>query len=90
MKLSISRLIFLLIFASVPASAVAQESTRWKPSLIEPQDYTLKRVSSADPSGGNADFRPIEPAERSPSWTPKVLVCSRTSGSRCTLPSRIT
>ena len=61
MKLSISRLIFLLIFASVPTSAVAQESTRWKPSLIEPQDYTLKRVSSADPSGGNADFRPIEP-----------------------------
>jgi len=30
-------------------------------SLPEPRDYVLKRVSSYDRSGGNADFRTIEP-----------------------------
>jgi len=30
-------------------------------SLAEPRDYTLKRVSSYDRSGGNADYRTIDP-----------------------------
>jgi len=30
-------------------------------SLAEPRNYVLKRVSSYDRSGGNADFRTIEP-----------------------------
>src|SRR5262249_32851709 len=30
-------------------------------SLPTPRDYTLKRVSSYDRSGGNADFRTIDP-----------------------------
>ena len=30
-------------------------------SLPEPRDYVLKRISSYDRSGGNADYRPIDP-----------------------------
>src|SRR5437762_5782494 len=61
MKRSLSSLILTLIFVAMHSPALAQDLTRWQASLTQPQDYVLKRVSSADPSGGNADFRPIEP-----------------------------
>ena len=31
--------------------------------MTRPQDYVLKRVSSYDRSGGNADYRKIEPGQ---------------------------
>ena len=61
MKRSLSSLILTLIFVAMHSPALAQDLTRWQTNLTQPQDYVLKRVSSADPSGGNADFRPIEP-----------------------------
>src|SRR5438876_242549 len=61
MKRSLSSLILTLIFVAMHSPALAQDLTRCQASLTQPQDYVLKRVSSADPSGGNADFRPIEP-----------------------------
>jgi len=38
--------------------------TLWPPKtdLTQPQDYALKRISSADLTGANADFREIQPA----------------------------
>ncbi len=41
--------------------ASAQGLAYQKADLTQPQDYTLKRVSSYDRSGGNADYRKIEP-----------------------------
>ena len=61
MKRFFSSLILTLIFVAMHSPALAQDLTRWPASLTHPRDYVLKRVSSADPSGGNADFRPIEP-----------------------------
>src|SRR5437879_12242400 len=61
MKRSLSSLISTLIFVALHSRAVAQGLTRCQTCLTQPQDYVLKRVSSADPSGGNAAFRPIEP-----------------------------
>jgi hypothetical protein len=54
---------FLPVFFSVlPQFLFAQ--TQWPPKLdlTQPQDYVLKRVSSADLTGANADFREIQPA----------------------------
>jgi len=61
MKRFPSTLVLTVIFATVDWPAWAQDFPRWQTNLTQPQDYGLKRVSSADPSGGNADFRPIEP-----------------------------
>jgi hypothetical protein len=44
---------------SQPLPAQAQLSSMR--DLAEQQDYVLKRVSSADPSGANADFRRVNP-----------------------------
>src|SRR6267143_3199365 len=60
MKRFPSTLILTVIFATMHSRALAQDFPRWQTNLTRPQDYVLKRVSSADPSGGNADFRPIE------------------------------
>jgi len=51
------------VFSFLPGSLFAQ--TPWPPKidLTQPQDYVLKRVSSFDRSGGNADFREIAPGE---------------------------
>jgi hypothetical protein len=58
------RLKFFLpvLFSMLPQFLFAQ--TQWPPKLdlTQPQDYVLKRVSSADPTGANADFREIQPA----------------------------
>src|SRR5689334_7889054 len=62
MKRFLSFLTLTLVFATMHSPALAQDLARWQSGLTQPQDYVLKRVSSADPSGGNADFRPIEPS----------------------------
>ena len=41
--------------------ARVQDLAYWQADLTQPQPYVLKRVSSADSTGGNADFRSIEP-----------------------------
>jgi Protein of unknown function (DUF2961) len=56
----VCRLFTLLFVASV---SVLAQSSDWLGALPRPHDYTLKRVSSYDRSGGNADFRPIPPGE---------------------------
>jgi hypothetical protein len=45
----------------LPGALFAQTVLPSKADLTQPQDYVLKRVSSADPTGGNADFRQIDP-----------------------------
>ncbi len=52
----------VLMFCLVPA-AFAQELSGLMGNLTRPQDYTLKRVSSWDRTGGNADSRRIGPGE---------------------------
>ena len=44
---------------SQPVLAQAQLSSEI--DLTRPQDYVLKRVSSSDPTGANADFRQVDP-----------------------------
>jgi hypothetical protein len=44
-------------------AAFAQTPDAMLSGLTRPQDYTLKRISSFDPSGGNADARPIPPGQ---------------------------
>src|SRR5881227_4096670 len=58
---SVLAVVLVLVFAQGRPKAQAQEIARWQADLTQPQPYVLKRVSSADPTGGNADFRPIEP-----------------------------
>src|SRR5262249_20231354 len=56
------RIATLLLAAVSLASPIAAQSPRdYRPDLTQPQDYTLKRVSSYDLSGGNADYRSIAP-----------------------------
>src|SRR5581483_11811152 len=43
---------------AVSYSCQAQMSS-WEPDLTVQQTYTLHRSSSADPTGGNTDYRPI-------------------------------
>jgi hypothetical protein len=50
--------ISLLILLAVLPSSSAQTATT-QVDLTQPQDYVLKRVSSFDRSGGNADYRQI-------------------------------
>ncbi len=57
---------FLLIIVGLVAGAFAQEPADLSglmPRLPEPHDYVLKRVSSYDRSGGNADARKVAPGE---------------------------
>src|SRR5207249_5971236 len=61
MKGFLSTLILTLLFAIMHSPSLAQDFIHWQTDLTRPQDYVLRRVSSADLSGGNADFRPIEP-----------------------------
>jgi Protein of unknown function (DUF2961) len=57
----LSGFVFALIFGMTQDVAQAQDLTHWQANLTQPQSYLLKRVSSMDPTGGNADFRSIEP-----------------------------
>jgi hypothetical protein len=58
------RLIFILLLISLAVLpfSFAQTATA-KVDLTQPQDYVLKRVSSFDHSGGNADYRQIPPGQ---------------------------
>jgi hypothetical protein len=47
-----------LVLAS---TLVSSQTLNWQPDLTVQQTYTLHRVSSSDPTGGNADSRPIDP-----------------------------
>lgn len=40
---------------------VQAQSLSWQPDPTIQQTYTVHRVSSSDPTGGNADYRPVEP-----------------------------
>jgi hypothetical protein len=55
--------LMLLTIASFASSTAAQSSRDYRVDLTQPQDYVLKRVSSYDRSGGNADFREIAPGQ---------------------------
>jgi hypothetical protein len=52
----------LLCFAFCP-QAFAQDANDWLAGLPQARDYTQKRASSFDRSGGNADYRRIAPGE---------------------------
>jgi len=51
---------FLVTACFLPDALFAQTALPSKTDLTQPQDYVLKRISSADPTGGNADFRQID------------------------------
>jgi Protein of unknown function (DUF2961) len=61
MNTRVSSLGLLLMFLAC-GQALAQ-SADWLATVPQPHNYVLKRVSSYDRSGGNADFRPIPPGE---------------------------
>jgi hypothetical protein len=52
---------FSVLFCLLAQSLFAQTQWQTKMDLIQPQDYVLKRISSADNTGANADFREIQP-----------------------------
>jgi hypothetical protein len=57
---------FLIAVAALcflPEALFGQTQSPPKVDLTQPQDYVLRRVSSFDRSGGNADFREIAPGE---------------------------
>jgi hypothetical protein len=56
-------LILLLFVLCVSQPAHSQSPSTWAVDVTQPQDYTLKRVSSFDRSGGNEDYRQIAPGE---------------------------
>jgi len=70
MRVPCRRLFLIVLIAPLltkPAApggvARAQSTSTWNVDITQPQDYTLKRVSSYDRSGGNADFRSISPGQ---------------------------
>jgi hypothetical protein len=44
-------------------AAYGQSLANWLSGITKPQDFTLKRVSSYDRTGGNDDYRPLAPGE---------------------------
>jgi hypothetical protein len=57
------KFIFAAVLCFLPEALLSQVQFAPKVDLTQPQDYALKRVSSYDRSGGNADFREIAPGE---------------------------
>ena len=57
------KLIFAAVLCFLPEALFPQSQFPSKVDLTQPQDYVLRRVSSYDRSGGNADFREIAPGE---------------------------
>ena len=55
-------LVALLAFG-LAAAARAQDASGGLANLTKPQDYVLKRVSSYDRTGGNADYRQMAAGE---------------------------
>lgn len=51
-----------LLLLSVSGVAMAHaQAPGWQPDVAQQQTYTLHRASSADPTGGNADYRTVAP-----------------------------
>lgn len=57
------KLAVVLVILGLRAPALCQDLSGWLPRLTEPSGYVLKRVSSYDRTGANADFRQIAPGE---------------------------
>jgi hypothetical protein len=55
--------VFLLFATHAALPSSPAQITATKVDLTQPQDYVLKRVSSFDRSGGNADYRQIAPGQ---------------------------
>ena len=53
----------LIIMLALAMPAMAQNFSDWLGQLPEPHSYVLKRVSSYDRTGGNADYRQVAPGE---------------------------
>lgn len=53
----------LLVFLAMAINASAQDTSAWLSDLAKPHDYVLKRSSSYDRTGGNADYRPMAAGE---------------------------
>ena len=53
---------FTVFFCVLSQPVLAQAQLSSKIDLTQPQDYVLKRVSSSDPTGANADFRQVDPS----------------------------
>ena len=53
----------VLLFAVLAIPCAAQDSSSWLSTLPQAKDYVLKRASSYDTTGGNADARQIAPGE---------------------------
>src|ERR1700741_4206881 len=62
-KLPVSRCILLVYLAASVSLTALGQSAAWQPNLTRQQTYTLHRSSSADPTGGNADRRKVDPGE---------------------------
>jgi hypothetical protein len=54
---------FLLALLALPAWTIAQDLSGLFPDITQPQNYVLKRVSSYDRTGANADSRKMEAGE---------------------------
>jgi hypothetical protein len=57
------RSLLLAVILCIAPSALAQSLGDWLGSLPQPKDYRLKRVSSWDQTGGNADSKQINPGQ---------------------------
>ena len=53
----------LMAILLLSPSAFGQSPSDWLGDLPRPKDYTLKRISSYDRTGANADARPIDPGQ---------------------------
>jgi hypothetical protein len=53
----------VVVCCAITLSALAQDPGSWLSSLPQAKEYVQKRASSYDRSGGNADYREIEPRE---------------------------
>ncbi|MGA2430544.1 MAG: glycoside hydrolase family 172 protein [Candidatus Acidiferrum sp.] len=56
-------ILLVLAFSSIAPEFSHAQIAATKVDLTQPQDYVLKRVSSFDRSGGNADYRQIAPGQ---------------------------
>jgi hypothetical protein len=51
----------LILSAMIVSTQAGAQDLRWQPDPTRQQTYVLHRASSADPTGGNADRRRVEP-----------------------------
>jgi Protein of unknown function (DUF2961) len=56
-------LVVLLVALAASQPAYSQWQGNWKVDITQPQDYSLKRISSFDRTGGNDDYRQIAPGQ---------------------------